>query len=71
MKKQCGPQMALRIGLLRASALQNDGRVKPVILQRRTPQETNPKGHWGPNLLFHKLRCPLGILVVVVVVVVS
>ncbi len=41
--------MALRIGLLRSSALQNDGHIKPVILQCRTPQETNPKGHWGPN----------------------
>ena len=41
--------MAVRIGLLRTSALQNDGRIKPVILQCRTPQETNPKGHWGPT----------------------
>jgi hypothetical protein len=41
--------MALRIGLLRSSALQNDGLDVPLILQCRTPQETNPKGHWGPN----------------------
>ena len=44
--------MALRIGLLRSSAQQNDGRIKPVILQCRTPQETNPKGPWGPTLSF-------------------
>ena len=41
--------MALKIGLLGSSALQNDGRAAPVILQCRTPRETNPKGHWGPN----------------------
>ena len=44
--------MALRIGLLKSSALQNDGRIKPVILQCRTPQETNPKGQSGPNCFF-------------------
>ena len=49
MKKQFGPPMALRIGLLGSSALQNDGHIKPVILQCRTPQETNPKGHRGPK----------------------
>ena len=48
------PPMALRIGLLRSSALQNDGRIVPVILQCRTPHETNPKGHWGPNYFFIK-----------------
>ena len=26
----------------------NDGHIKPVILQCRTPRETNPKGQWGP-----------------------
>ncbi len=46
------PPMALRIGLLRSSALQNDGLDAPVILQCRTPQETNPKGHWGPHYFF-------------------
>ena len=44
--------MALRIGLLRSSALQNDGFDAPVILQCRTPQGTNPKGHWGPHYFF-------------------
>ena len=44
-EKVIWPPMALRIGLLRSSALQNDGRIKPVILQCRTPQGTNPKGH--------------------------
>ena len=44
--------MALRIGLLRSSALQNAGLDAPVILQRRTLQGTNPKGHWGPNMFF-------------------
>ncbi len=48
------PPMALRIGLLTSSALQNDGRIKPVILRCRTPQETNPKGHWGPNYFLRK-----------------
>ena len=47
--------MALWIGLLRISALQNDGLDAPVILQHRTPTETNPKGHWGPNCYFIKL----------------
>jgi hypothetical protein len=41
--------MTLRIGLLARSALQNDWHIKPVILQSRTPQESNPKGHLGPN----------------------
>ncbi len=41
--------MALRIGLLRRSALQNDGRIKPVILQCRNPQETV---HLGATLVF-------------------
>ena len=60
--------MALRIGLLRSSALQNDGLDVPLILQCRTPQETNPKSHWGSNyflLLFDQ------ILVLVLVVVTS
>ena len=39
--------MAFRIVLLTSSALQNDGLDVPVILQCRTPQETNPKGHWS------------------------
>ena len=52
--KSIWPPMALRIGLLRSSALQNDGRITPVILQCRTPQETNPKGHWGPIYFFIK-----------------
>jgi hypothetical protein len=47
--------MALRIGLLKSSALQNDGLDGPVILQFRTPQETNPKGHSGPNYFFCKI----------------
>ena len=48
--------MALRIGPLRSSALQNDGLDAPVILQCRTPQETNPQtSHvvqcsWGGKL---------------------
>jgi hypothetical protein len=46
--------MALRIGLLGSSALQNDGHIKPVILQCRTPQETNPKGHWESTCLLIK-----------------
>ena len=44
--------MALRIGLQRSSALQNDGLDSPVILQCRAPQETNPEGHWGPHYFF-------------------
>ncbi len=47
--------MALRIGLLTTSALQNDGLDVPVILQCRTPQETDPKGQWGANLIFDKI----------------
>jgi len=47
--------MALRIGLPRSSALQNDGLDVPVILQCRTPRETNPKGHWGAKILFHQI----------------
>ena len=46
--------MALRIGLLRSSELENDGHIKPVILQCRTPQETTPKSHWGPNRFLRK-----------------
>ena len=51
-EKTIWPPMALRLGLLRSSALQNDGRIEPVMLQRRSPQETKPKGHWGPNCFF-------------------
>ena len=43
--------MALRIGLLGSSALQNEGQDMPVILQSRTPQVTNPKSHWVPNCI--------------------
>ena len=53
-QKAIGPPLAIRIGLLWSSALQTDGRIKPMILQCRTPQETNPKGHWGPNYFFIK-----------------
>ena len=53
-EKVIWPPMALRIGLPGSSALQNDGHIMPVILQCRTPQETNPKGHWGPNCFFIK-----------------
>ena len=50
--------MAFRIGLLRSSALPNDGRTKPVILQCRAPQETDPKGHWGQIVfLYLKTKC--------------
>jgi hypothetical protein len=31
----------------------NDGLDAPLILQFQTPQETNPKGHWGPHCFFH------------------
>ena len=48
-QKVIWPPMALRVGLPGSSALQNDGHIKPVILQCRTPRETNPNGHWGPN----------------------
>ncbi len=41
--------VAMRISLPGNSALQNDGHIKPVILQCRIPWETNPKCHWGPN----------------------
>ena len=47
--------MVLKIELLKSAALPNDGDILPVILQCRTPQETNPKGLWGPN---HFLRKP-------------
>ena len=53
-EKVIWPPMALRIGLLRSSALQNDGLDVPVILQFRTPRETNPKGHWGPKYFLGK-----------------
>ena len=46
--------MALRIGLPGSSAMQNDGHIKPVMLQCRTPRDTNPKGHWGAKLLLEK-----------------
>jgi hypothetical protein len=39
------PQLAISIGLLESSALQKGGHIKPIILQRRTPRETNPTGH--------------------------
>ncbi len=58
-EKVIWPPMALRIGLLRSLALQNDGLDAPVILQCRTPQETNPKGHWGPNSFSIKSLCLL------------
>ena len=50
--KTLWPPMALRIGLLESSALQNYGLDAHVILQCRTPQETNPKGQWGPTYFF-------------------
>ena len=53
--------MALRSGLLRGAALQNDGHIKPAILQCQTLQETNLKGHWGPN--FFLRISPLNIFV--------
>jgi hypothetical protein len=46
--------MGLRIGVPGSSALQNDGLDVPVILQCRTPRETNPKGHWGPKYCLGK-----------------
>ncbi len=58
-EKVMWPPMALRIGLLKSSALQNDGLDAPVILQCRTPQETNPKGHWGPHYFFIQSLCLL------------
>ena len=45
--------MALRIGLPGSSALKNDRHIKPVSLKSRTPQETNPKGHWD-QIIFAK-----------------
>ena len=53
-EKVVWPPMALRIGLLRSSALHNDGLDAPVSVQSRTSQETNPKGHWGPNYFLIK-----------------
>ena len=53
-EKTTWPTTALRMRLLRSSALQNDGLDAPVILECRTSQETNPKGHWGPNYIFRK-----------------
>jgi hypothetical protein len=47
--------MALRIGLPGSPALQNDGLDMPVILQCRTPQETNPKGNGGPIYFLGKI----------------
>jgi hypothetical protein len=47
--------MAIRIGLLRSSALQNDGLDVPIILQCRAPRETNPNGHWGSDRFLIKL----------------
>jgi hypothetical protein len=41
--------MSLRTGLPGSSALQIDEHIKPVILQCRTPQKTNPKDHLVPN----------------------
>ena len=58
------PPMALRIGLPGSSALQNDGHIVPVILQCRTPQETNPKGQWGPNYFLIKSNVLFSSLVV-------
>jgi hypothetical protein len=43
---------ALRIGLPGSSALQKDGLAEPVILQSRTPRETNSKGQWGAKLIY-------------------
>ena len=47
--------MALRIGFPGGLALQNDGLDVPLIVQCRTPRETNPKGHRGPNHFFVKV----------------
>jgi hypothetical protein len=57
--------MALRIGLLRSSALQDDGLDVPVILQCRTPQEANPKGHWGPTYFLRTSLCFSSLVVLV------
>jgi hypothetical protein len=43
------PPLALRIGILKGSALPNDGLDAPVSSQCRTPQDTNHKGHWVPK----------------------
>ena len=56
-KKVMWPPMALRIGLLRSSALQNAGHIRPVILQCRTPRETDSKARWGPFSDFSWPRC--------------
>ena len=53
-QKVIWPSMALRIGLPGSAELQHDGLHVLVFLQCRTPRETNPKGHWGPNYLCKK-----------------
>ena len=50
VKKSFGPPWPL--GLVSRGV--RHGHIKPVMLQCRTPQETNPKGHWGPNCFLIK-----------------
>ena len=47
--------MALRIGLNGFKVIWPQWLDVPVILQCRTPQETNPKGHWEPNYFLGKI----------------
>jgi hypothetical protein len=54
VQKGIWPPIALRICLPGSSALQNDRPDLPVTLQCRTPRETNPKDHWGPNHFLRK-----------------
>jgi hypothetical protein len=55
--------MALMIGLLWSSAVQNDRHITLVLVHCRNPQETNPNGHWGVNSFFD-LMLVLAVMVV-------
>ena len=54
-EKVIWPPMALRIGLLRSSALQNDGLDAPVTLAVANSSGDQSLGPLGPKLLFHKI----------------
>ncbi len=53
-KEKILARMPRRVGLRESSALQHQTRIYSVIFEYQTPQETNPKGHWGPNYFFKK-----------------
>ncbi len=64
--EKIAPPVALRIGLLRSSAPQNNGHDVNVTLQLRIPRDTNFQSYWEPSYLLIKSCLLLSFLVVLV-----